>query len=114
VVDHALTPVAELTERFDLVLDTVGNLGLDGRRLLADDGILLLAVTTLGEALRARGSVKAGPAPERAESFATLLDLVATGAITVVNSHVLDLEDIVRGHEIVDSGHKVGNVVIKP
>lgn len=115
VVDYTLTPVDGLTERFDVVLDTVGNIGIDaGRRLLSADGIMLLAVGTLGEALRARGNVKGGPSPERAESFATLLDLVATGAITVVNSHVVDLEDIARAHEIADSGRKVGNIVLRP
>lgn len=115
VVDYTLTPVDGLTERFDVVLDTVGNIGIDaGRRLLSADGIMLLAVGTLGEALRARGNVKGGPSPERAESFATLLDLVATGAITVVNSHVVDLEDIARAHEIADSGRKVGNIVVRP
>jgi NADPH:quinone reductase-like Zn-dependent oxidoreductase len=113
VVDYALTPVAELTTRFDVVLDAVGNLGLDGRRLLADNGVLLLASSDLPETLRARGNVKAGPAAERAESFTTLLDLVADGTLTVVNSHVLDLDDIARAHEIVDSGRKVGNIVIK-
>lgn len=115
VVDYALTPVAGLSERFDVVLDTVGNLGRDtGRRLLTPDGVLLQAVADLSDNLLARGNVKAGTTPERAEDFATLLDLVAEGRLVVVNSHVLPLEDIVRAHEIADSGRKVGNVVVVP
>ena len=115
VVDYALTPAADLTERFDVVLDNVGNLGRDdGRRLLARDGVLVLVVADLGETLRAHGNVKAGPAPERAESFGTLLDLVADGTLTVVNQHVLDLADIVQAHEVVDSGRKVGNIIVRP
>ena len=114
VVDYALTPVAGLTDKFDVVLDNVGNIGIAaGRRMLTPDGIMLLVVGTLSEALRARGNVKGGPTPERAESFTTLLDLVADGTLTVVNQHVLGLDDIVRAHEIVDSGRKVGNIVIK-
>lgn len=115
VVDYAMTPVAGLTERFDVVIDTVGTIGLEaGRRLLTDNGVMLLVAGTLGEALRARGNVKAGTTPERAENFVTLLDLVADGTLTVVNQHVLALEDIVRAHEIADSGRKVGNIVVRP
>ena len=113
VVDYALTPVSGLSEKFDVVLDNVGNLGRDGgRRLLAPDGVVLLIVADLGDTLRARGNVKAGPSPERAESFTTLLDLVADGTLTVVNQHVLGLDEIARAHEIVDSGRKVGNIVV--
>ena len=115
VVDYTMTPVAGLTERFDVVIDTVGTIGLEaGRRLLTDNGVMLLVAGTLGEALRARGNVKAGTTPERAENFVTLLDLVADGTLTVVNQHVLALEDIVRAHEIADSGRKVGNIVVRP
>ena len=81
--------------------------------MLTAEGVMLLVVGTLGEALRARGNVKGGPSPERAESFTTLLDLVADGTLTVVNQHVLDLDDIARAHAIVDSGRKVGNIVIR-
>jgi NADPH:quinone reductase-like Zn-dependent oxidoreductase len=113
VIDYALTPVSGLSEKFDVVVDNVGNIGHDaGRRLLTPDGVLLLVVADLGETLRARGNVKAGPSPERAESFTMLLDLVAAGTLTVVNQHVLDLDEIARAHEIVDSGRKVGNIVI--
>lgn len=115
VVDYTVTPVTTLTERFDVVLDTVATLDLrKGRRLLADGGVLLLAVASLGDTVRARGNAKAGPAPEDPEAFRTLLALVASGELTVVNSHVLDLADIVRAHEIVDSGRKVGNVIVRP
>ena len=114
VIDYALTPVSGLTEKFDVVLDNVGNIGIDaGRRMLTAEGVMLLVVGTLGEAMRARGNVKGGPSPERAESFTTLLDLVADGTLTVVNQHVLDLDDIARAHAIVDSGRKVGNIVIR-
>ena len=114
VIDYALTPASGLTEKFDVVVDNVGNIGRDaGRRLLTPDGVLLLVVADLGETLRARGNVKAGPSPERAESFTMLLDLVAAGTLTVVNQHVLELDEIARAHAIVDSGRKVGNIVVR-
>lgn len=114
VVDYALTPVATLAEKFDVVLDNVGNIGIPaGKRMLTPDGVMLLVVGDLSEALRARGNVKGGPSPERAESFTTLLDLIAAGSLTVVNQEVVDLEDIAHAHAVVDSGRKVGNIVVK-
>lgn len=114
VVDYTQTPVAELSERYDVVLDTVGVLGpATGRRLLTDQGVLLLAVADLADTLRARGNVKAGPAPERPEDYAFLLKLVADGELTAVIDQVVDLDDIVAAHQRVDSGRKVGNVVVR-
>lgn len=114
VVDYALTPVATLAEKFDVVLDNVGNIGIPaGKRMLTPDGVMLLVVGDLSEALRARGNVKGGPSPERAESFTTLLDLVAAGSLTVVNQEVVDLDDIAHAHAVVDSGRKVGNIIVK-
>ncbi len=114
VIDYATTALSALDARYDVVLDAVGNLDLrTGRRLLSDSGVLLLAVAPLIDTVRAQGNVKAGPAPERPEGYTTLLELVAKGELTVVNSHVLGLDEIVRAHEIVDSGHKVGNIVLR-
>jgi NADPH:quinone reductase-like Zn-dependent oxidoreductase len=115
VVDHTTTDVTSLTERYDVVLDTVGNVSTaSGRRLLADGGVLLLAVADLGETLRARGNVKAGPATERPDDARELLDLVAAGALRVVIDRVVPLDEVVAAHARVDSGRKVGNLVLHP
>lgn len=115
VIDYTTTDLASLPERYDVVLDTVGTLSpASGRRLLADGGVLLLAVADLGETLRARGDVKAGSAPERAADARELLDLVASGALEVVLDRVVPLDDVVAAHERVDSGRKVGNLVLHP
>jgi NADPH:quinone reductase-like Zn-dependent oxidoreductase len=115
VVDYTVSPLSTCTDRFDVVFDTVGNLSIaSGRRLLRANGVLLLAVAGLGELLRARGNVKAGPAAENAEDFAQLLHLVAAGNLTVVHDQRFDLDHIVAAHRRVDSGRKVGNVVIHP
>lgn len=115
VLDYARTPLESVAERWDVVLDTVGNVSTPlGRSLLAPGGVLLLAVADLGQTLRARGDVFAGPAPERPEDFTTLLDLVAAGDLRVVVSRTLRLDDIVEAHRLVDSGRKVGNVVVIP
>jgi len=105
----------DVTDRFDVVLDTVGNLSIPaGRRLLTPTGVLVLMVAGLGEMIRAHGNVIAGSAPERVADFDALLDLVATGEITVVRDATYDLADIAAAYRQVDSGRKVGNVVVRP
>ena len=115
VIDHTAEDVATIGERFDVVLDTVGNLSIaTGRRLLTEGGVLLLAVASLGDMIRARGNVVAGSAPERAEAFEVLLGLVDGGDLAVVQDLVVDLDGIVDAHRRVDGGHKVGNVLVRP
>jgi NADPH:quinone reductase-like Zn-dependent oxidoreductase len=115
VIDYASDDLAATAERFDVVLDTVGNLSIAaGRRLLRARGVLLLVVASLADTLRARGHVIAGAAPERVDDFEFLLRLLADGTIAVVHDHIYDLDDIVDAHRRVDSGHKVGNVIVRP
>ncbi|GIU89357.1 MAG: hypothetical protein KatS3mg010_0456 [Acidimicrobiia bacterium] len=116
VLDYTRDDLSCIAERFDVVLDTVGSLTIaSGRRLLTDGGVLLLGVAGLGDTLRARGDVAAGTSPERVEDFEYLLGLVAAGRLTVV----LDPEATSSSRSPtrtgrVDSGHKVGNVVVRP
>jgi NADPH:quinone reductase-like Zn-dependent oxidoreductase len=117
VVDYTATPVTELGTTYDVVMDAVGNIGLSaGRRMLADRGVLLLVVADFWDMLRVRGNAKAGTPPERAEDFAELLRLVADGHLTgVIDDAVTGgLDAIVAAHARVDTGRKVGNLVINP
>ncbi len=115
VIDYTADDLTTSAERFDVVLDTVGNLSIStGRRLLSPRGVLVLVVANLGEMIRARGNVVAGSAPERVDDFDLLLQLVANGEITVVHDQTYDLDDIVDAYRRVDGGHKVGNVVVRP
>jgi NADPH:quinone reductase-like Zn-dependent oxidoreductase len=115
VVDHARTRVAELPERYDVVLDTVGNLDRrSGRRLLATDGVLVLAAAGLADTVLARGNVRAGVSSEDPENFAWWLERIAAGELKPVVDRTVPLGEIVEAHRIVDSGRKVGNVVVVP
>ncbi|MGB8020574.1 MAG: NAD(P)-dependent alcohol dehydrogenase [Candidatus Nanopelagicales bacterium] len=115
VIDYTSTDLAEVTDRFDVVLDTVGTLSRSsGRRLLTDGGVLLLAVADLWDTVRARGDVVAGSAPERPADFDFLLGLLAEGALRVVIDDVLDLGQIAAAYRRVDSGRKVGNILVRP
>ncbi|MDF0512867.1 NAD(P)-dependent alcohol dehydrogenase [Agromyces sp. H3Y2-19a] len=118
VVDYRATPLESLEsrgERFDVVFDTVGVLSpATGRPLLAEGGRLLLAVASLGEMITAHGPVKTGTSPERPEDFSTLLDLVEADALRVVIDETMPLDRLAEAHARVDSGRKVGNLVLHP
>jgi NADPH:quinone reductase-like Zn-dependent oxidoreductase len=115
VIDHTTMRLDEITDRYDIVFDTVGNISVSsGRRLLRPGGRLLLAVAGLGETLRAHGQVAAGPAPEDTDDIEFLLRLVAAGELAVVHETVLPLTGIVHAHRLVDSGRKRGNITIRP
>ncbi|HRA74885.1 MAG TPA: NAD(P)-dependent alcohol dehydrogenase [Propionicimonas sp.] len=115
VVDYAQTPVQALPSRYDIVFDAVGNLSrTDGRALLNPDGSLILAVASLADTVLAREPVIAGPAPERADDVAFLLQLAADGELDPLTEVVGGLAAVVEAHRRVDSGRKVGNLVVLP
>lgn len=114
-LDHRSVDVTRLTERFDVVVDAVGTLDRQtGRRLLKPGGVLVLAVASLVDTVLARGDVVAGSGAERAADLAQLLALVEAGSLRVVVEDVLPLTDIVDAHARVDSGRKVGSLLVTP
>jgi NADPH:quinone reductase-like Zn-dependent oxidoreductase len=114
-IDYRETPVAALSERFDVVFDAVGNLSrADGLRLSDPDGQVILAVAGLWDTASARGRVMAGAAPERHEDFALLLALVARGEFDPLVETLGGLEGLPEAHRRIDTGRKVGNLVVLP
>lgn len=115
VIDYTASPIRELHGDYDAVFDAVGNITrADGPRLLAPGGALVLAVASLSDMLRARGRVYAGSAPERPEGFRLLLDLVAQGRFDPLAHTLHGLESIPEAHRLIDTGRKVGNLVVLP
>lgn len=115
VIDHTSDDLLATSERFDVVLDAVGNLSVDsGRHLLRDGGVLVLAVAGLADVVRPRRHVIAGSAPERPEDIEALVALLAAGELRVVLDREYALDGIVEAHRRVDTGHKVGNVIVHP
>lgn len=115
VVDYATRDMLKLGPQFDLVVDTVGVLtGRSGHELLAPGGQVLLIAADLFETVRARGPVKAGVAAERPADMTALLGLVGDGSLKVVIDEIFPLEQIVEAHRRVDSGRKVGNILVRP
>lgn len=105
----------ELDHHFDLVFDAVGNIDRAlGLRLAKPDGVVVLAAADLWNTVRAGGRVLAGPSAESANAMSQLLGLVEAGQLDPVTRPLGGLGDIVDAYALVDSGRKVGNVVVQP
>lgn len=118
VIDYAATPLADLAargQRYDVVFDAYGNIDRElGLSLLRPGGTLVLAVADLVDTVRSRGQVVAGVAPERPADFTELMRLVVEGQLDSLTRSLGTLDALVEAHRIVDSGHKVGNLVVLP
>jgi NADPH:quinone reductase-like Zn-dependent oxidoreductase len=116
VVDHRATRLADLGRTFDVVLDAVGVLDRrTGSPLLAPAGTLVLVAATLAQtvgAAGARGRVVAGPSSERPDHVTELLDHLVAGRLDPVTRTLPGLGSAVEAHRVVDSGRKVGNLVL--
>ena len=115
IIDYTKTSLDSIDDKFDVVLDTVGNISPKlGRNLLNDNGRAGLMVAGLGEMLKARGPIKVGTATEKKEDIEFLLNLLEAGELKVITDKIYSLDDIAQAHQYVDSGRKVGNVIVKP
>lgn len=100
---------------FDLVLDAVGTMGpADADRLLTPNGKLLLIAASLWQTMTARGRVHAGVATESTDDVAALLAGLAANELDPTIEATLPLDEIRLAHERVDSGRKVGSILVTP
>lgn len=114
-VDYGTTDPVGLGRRFDVIIDAVGTLTpAAGRGLVREGGTVVLAVASLWQMLQARGPIKAGSAPGSRALVERLLPLLARDELDPVIQRTLPLADIAVAYGIVDSGRKVGNIVVRP
>jgi NADPH:quinone reductase-like Zn-dependent oxidoreductase len=121
VIDYTSDDFTANGERFDVIVDCVGNVPL--KRMTASvkpEGALLLVVADLIGLLRAsprrRKSgllVTASVGTSTAENLAFLVGLAEAGRYQAVIDRSYDLADIVEAHRYVDTGRKKGNVVLR-
>lgn len=115
VVDYASTPLDSLSFTFDAVIDTVGAVSRrQALQLAGENGRVALIAADLIDTVRARGRVVAGPAPERADDIALLLRLLESGEISATTEALGGLDSLPEAYRRIDSGRKVGNLVIQP
>lgn len=123
VVDYLTEDFTALPERFDVVIDAVGKSTFGRcRRLLTPDGVYVsselgpggqnLPLSLVGTVRRGRRRV-VFPFPEDNQAVVEeIRDHLAAGSFRPVVDRTYPLEDIVAAHRYVETGQKVGNVVV--
>lgn len=105
-----------LKGNYDIIADTAGKLGFKPALPNLKDGGRYLAINGgVGEMLtRKAGSRRciSGPAGERREDLVALLKLISEGKYQPLVGEVIPFEQLPQAHQIADSGHKRGSVVV--
>ena len=120
VIDYRTEDFTAGPERYDVIVDCVGNATFDRvRDRLAPGGALLLVVTTLGsllaaprQARRAGISIVTGPGPFLSDDLAHVMALAEAGALRPVIERSFPFAQIADAHRLVDTGRKRGSVVV--
>ncbi|SFS09338.1 NADPH:quinone reductase [Microbacterium sp. cf046] len=121
VIDYEREDFAAGDERYDVVIECVGNAPFRRvRRILKPGGALLMVITDLRGMLRERAqSRRSGTLVTHtgsvfgAEVMRELAAAAETGRIRPVIDRTYDLEDVVDAHRYVDTGRKRGSVVLR-
>lgn len=115
VIDYKQQALGETNDTYDVVLDTVGNIHVkSGIRMLSKKGRLVLMVASFGEMLASSTNRKVltGTAPERKDDIKILLDMMQSGHLKTIIDSTFTLDAIADAHRKVDTGSKVGNVIV--
>ncbi|MDQ6985758.1 MAG: NAD(P)-dependent alcohol dehydrogenase [Candidatus Dojkabacteria bacterium] len=121
VIDYKSEDFTKLEKKYDVILDTIGKLNFsDSKDSLVEKGKFVQMVGGLPFYLRMFISnifnskkIVSGVSNDTKEKLDYLKDLYERKMIKPVISKIYSLDEIVRAHEYVDSGHKIGNVVLK-
>jgi NADPH:quinone reductase-like Zn-dependent oxidoreductase len=114
-VDYTQQDVRQAVSGVDVALDTVGGETTETLvPVLREGGILVtIAAAPPEDAARARGAraemLIMSPSPEQ---LAQIAGLIEAGEIRVELSEVLTLSEVQRAHEVSESGHARGKIVL--
>jgi NADPH:quinone reductase-like Zn-dependent oxidoreductase len=118
VIDYTSDDFLKDSQRYDVIIDTYGNapykrvkdsLNADGRLLMVAGDLAAMIAASRQDAVITR-TEKNSPATD--DNFRTLMALAANGHLKPVIDTVLPFDQIVEAHRRVDTGHKVGSVVL--
>lgn len=118
VIDYTQTDFTRADEQYDVIMDTHGNAPLSRvKGLLKPGGRFLMVIGDLGQMVLGAVQKNVVSGSERGdqkhlESIEKLLELAAAGVIHPVLGAVLPFEQITEAYRLVDTGHKVGSVVL--
>ena len=121
VIDYAGTDFTTEPDRYDVIMDCVGNAPFERvQHLITPGGALLLVISDLTGLLRAKSRsrksgklITAGGVDYRAVDLQFLVGLAEAGTLRPVIDRSYGFAEIVAAHRFVDAGHKRGNVVLR-
>lgn len=117
VIDYAAEDFTRSGKTYDLVMDNHGNAPLGRvKHLLKPGGRFLMVIfANLWEMVTTRGKGMisvSDDSPTSGENYRTLLSLAEKGVLRPVIDSTYPVEQIAEAHRRVDTGHKVGSVVV--
>jgi NADPH:quinone reductase-like Zn-dependent oxidoreductase len=120
VIDYTREDFTDGGEIYDVIFDVVGTISLSrSARSIKQDGTFLLANPLRGQMVRgpwtrmtSSKKVVMETASGTIEDLIYLRELVEAGKITAVIDRTYPLEQIVDAHKYVETGAKIGNLVI--
>lgn len=120
VIDYTQSDFTKTSKTYDVIFDVVGNLSYSGCiRSLKENGVYLLTYPKLGRIIRGRWTswrsnkkVIGGTATNSTEDLIFLKELIEAGKMRLVIDRTYPLEETAQAHKYVETGQKIGNVVI--
>ena len=98
VIDYLQEDFAQMDQSYDVIFDAVGKLNqTEAKKALNENGVFLTVKTTT---------------KETEESLSALVSLFDSGKLKVIIDSRYPLEQVVDAHRKVETGHKIGNVII--
>ena len=120
VLDYDKEDFANLGDKFDVIMDTVGTAPYSrAKHALKAGGRLLLVLGKMSDMFRSlwvskisNHAIIAGAAEERLEDIQELANLANSGQLKPFIDRSFSIEDVVEAHRYVDTGRKRGNVAL--
>lgn len=121
VFDYNTQKIEDIPEVFDIIMDNVGNFPFKiSQHLLKKNGYFLAVLTNLPQMLYSvftnlTNSKKTitGPFTPKIEDLKFLADLAKNNHYKPVISKTYNFQEMIDAHHYLDSGHKVGNAVVR-
>ncbi|MHA1906665.1 MAG: NAD(P)-dependent alcohol dehydrogenase [Candidatus Thorarchaeota archaeon] len=120
VIDYAQEDFTKSGKTYDVIFDVVGKSSYSGCiKSLKENGFYLLTYPKLGRSIRGRWTsrrgtkkVIGGTSTNNTEDLVFIRELIESGKIESVIDRRYPLEETVDAHRYVETGEKIGNVVI--
>jgi len=119
VIDYAKEDFTEIGQTYDVIFDTIGKSQFsDSIRCLNEGGVYLLGNPGLSQQVRrlwtskGKKRIMGGAVSYRTEDLVLLKELIEVGKLKSVIDRRYSLEQMAEAHRYVDTGQKVGNVVV--